>query len=299
MPNCFMVTLCPCVALAQLSTRLGVASYRLVLGLLLLVTALEITSFALVWTMSDDDDDSSDGSYYFYGWEHSGHSGNAVANGTFAVLTLLVQMLLFVYIWQLRVKTRTRFQLPGNAATDCLSSWFCSCCTVAQLRTHLRCYQPGDCSFGAPTCSRRTRASRTPCKPNHWDAPSLLCALAYPPTVHLSAVARNISPRNPNPKTSFETWSRIDIPCRIPVKLFENLVFLASRPLSAAGSRLTSSPLCDLQSRPRVRRWQTSRSPADAGDVRLPDGVRDARGDGGVRGTCWRKSRSHSSGWRQ
>lgn len=148
MPNCFMVTLCPCVALAQLSTRLGVASYRLVLGLLLLVTALEITSFALVWTMSDDDDDSSDGSYYFYGWEHSGHSGNAVANGTFAVLTLLVQMLLFVYIWQLRVKTRTRFQLPGNAATDCLSSWFCSCCTVAQLRTHLRCYQPGDCSWG-------------------------------------------------------------------------------------------------------------------------------------------------------
>ncbi|KAG6619539.1 uncharacterized protein IUM83_18938 [Phytophthora cinnamomi] len=148
MPNCCMVTLCPCVALAQLSTRLGVASYRLILGLLLLVTAVELTMFAIVSTT--DYEDSSDGSgsgYYYYAWEHRDRS---LAYSSFVVITLLVQMLLFVYIWQLRIKTRTRFQLPGNAASDCLSSWFCSCCSVAQLRTHVRCYQPGDCSFGAP-----------------------------------------------------------------------------------------------------------------------------------------------------
>ncbi|OWZ21757.1 PLAC8 motif-containing proteins Hypothetical protein [Phytophthora megakarya] len=124
MPNCFMVTFCPCVALAQLSTRLGVASYKVMLSLLLFVTAVELTTFTLIWATA--------------------------ANGTFVIITLIVQMLLFVYIWQLRSKMRMRFQLPGNAATDCLSSWFCSCCTVAQLRTHVRCYQPGNCAFGAP-----------------------------------------------------------------------------------------------------------------------------------------------------
>ncbi|KAE9332103.1 hypothetical protein PF008_g15106 [Phytophthora fragariae] len=143
MPNCFLVTLCPCVALAQLSTRLGVPSYRFILSLLLLVTVLELTMLALVWTAPDD-------GYFNYAWEHRSHSGDETVNATFVAITLLVQMLLFVYIWQLRVKTRSRFQLPGNAATDCLSSWFCSCCTVAQLRTHVRCYQPGSCTFGAP-----------------------------------------------------------------------------------------------------------------------------------------------------
>ncbi|ETI53504.1 hypothetical protein F441_03555 [Phytophthora nicotianae CJ01A1] len=149
MPNCFMVTFCPCVALAQLSTRLGIASYRVVLSLLLFVIVVELTMFTLVWTTGEHDDDSSD-EYYSYRWTHLHDSDDKVVNVTFVIITLIVQMLLFVYIWQLRVKTRTRFQLPGNAVTDCLSSWFCSCCTVAQLRTHVRCYQPGDCSFGAP-----------------------------------------------------------------------------------------------------------------------------------------------------
>ncbi|KAL3669230.1 hypothetical protein V7S43_005613 [Phytophthora oleae] len=147
MPNCFMVTFCPCVALAQLSTRLGVASYRVVLSLLLFVTVLELTMFTLIWTTAEDDDSSDE--YYNYRWTHH-HSNDKVLNGTFVIMTLTVQMLLFLYIWHLRTKTRTRFQLPGSAVTDCLSSWFCSCCTVAQLRTHVRSYQPGDCTFGAP-----------------------------------------------------------------------------------------------------------------------------------------------------
>lgn len=148
-PNCFMVTLCPCVALAQLSTRLGVASYRVVLGVLLLVTVLELTMFTLIWTEADD----SDGAYD-YRWQHSSDShdedSHDLVNGAFVLATMFVQFLLFVYIWQLRSKTRSRFQLPGNAASDCLSAWFCSCCTVAQLRTHVRCYQPASCTFGPP-----------------------------------------------------------------------------------------------------------------------------------------------------
>ncbi|RLN54537.1 hypothetical protein BBJ29_009478 [Phytophthora kernoviae] len=120
-PNCFMVTFCPCVALAQLSTRLGVASYRIVLGLLLLVTVLELVVFAFIWTA--DGNDSDDSPYYSYRWQHrNDSSSDDVLNGTFVMATLFVQVLLFVYIWQLRAKTRSRFQLPGNAASDCLSS---------------------------------------------------------------------------------------------------------------------------------------------------------------------------------
>ncbi|KAG7390756.1 hypothetical protein PHYPSEUDO_006875 [Phytophthora pseudosyringae] len=148
-PNCFMVTFCPCVALAQLSTRLGVASYKVALSLLLFVTAVELVMFTLIWATAEDDDDSSD-EYYSYNWTHRNGSHDREVDGTFVVITLFMQMLLCAYIWQLRFKTRTRFQLPGNAATDCLSSWFCSCCTVAQLRTHVRSYQPGSCTFGAP-----------------------------------------------------------------------------------------------------------------------------------------------------
>ncbi|KAL4093452.1 hypothetical protein PRIC1_010886 [Phytophthora ramorum] len=149
-PNCCMVTLCPCVALAQLSTRLGVASYRVMLSLLLFVTALELTMFTLMWATAESDNDSSD-EYYSYTWESRNYyHHNTELNGTFVIITFIVQLLLFVYIWQLRAKTRARFQLPGSPATDCLSSWFCSCCTVAQLRTHVRCYQPGNCAFGAP-----------------------------------------------------------------------------------------------------------------------------------------------------
>ncbi|KAG7396875.1 hypothetical protein PHYBOEH_001632 [Phytophthora boehmeriae] len=147
-PNCFMVTFCPCVALAQLSTRLGVASYRTVLGLLLMVAALEIAVFTLIWT--SDGDDLADSESYNYRWQHHHDSSDGVLNGTFVVATLFIQVMLFLYVWQLRAKTRSRFQLPGNMASDCLSSWFCSCCTVAQLRTHVRCYQPGNCAFGAP-----------------------------------------------------------------------------------------------------------------------------------------------------
>ncbi|CAI5738198.1 unnamed protein product [Peronospora destructor] len=145
MPNCFMVTFCPCVAIAQLSTRLGVASYRVVLSLLLFVMAIELTVFGFIWTTADTYDHEHDHD----GTDSSDDVGKVI-NSTFVLITLIIQMLLFVYIWQLRSRTRRLFQLPGNAVTDCLSSWFCSCCTVAQLRTHVRCYQPGRCTFRAP-----------------------------------------------------------------------------------------------------------------------------------------------------
>ncbi|CAI5720552.1 unnamed protein product [Hyaloperonospora brassicae] len=147
-PNCCMVTLCPCVALAQLSARLGVAPYRVVLSLLLFVTLVEGAMFALIWTTPDGHDHENGQPKDLY--DSSDDSQNKVVNVTFVIITLIVQLLLSVFLWHLRVKTRTRFELPGTVWTDLLSSWFCSCCTLAQLRTHVRSYEPGSCDFRAP-----------------------------------------------------------------------------------------------------------------------------------------------------
>ncbi|CEG47621.1 Uncharacterised protein family Cys-rich [Plasmopara halstedii] len=141
-PNCFMVTLCPCVAVAQLSTRLGDASYKLVLGFLVLASVVQLTMLVIACIKAEEEHDTVNGIYGSY-------DGKEV-NASFVIIALAVQLLLLAYVWHLRMKTRRRFQLPGSMVTDCLSSWFCSCCTVAQLRTHVRCYQPGDCSFRAP-----------------------------------------------------------------------------------------------------------------------------------------------------
>lgn len=144
-PNCFMVTLCPCVALAQLSTRLGGASYMLVLSLLLFALMIQLSMLLLAWATAEEDFDSNDRPID----SHYGAQDKKL-NAVCVVIAVIVQLLLLAYVWRLRITTRSRFQLPGSLVTDCLSSWFCSCCTVAQLRTHVRCYQPGSCSFGAP-----------------------------------------------------------------------------------------------------------------------------------------------------
>ncbi|KAG3107461.1 hypothetical protein PI124_g13181 [Phytophthora idaei] len=104
-PNCCMVTFCPCVTHAQISARLGMAPYWCALA----------TLFTLV----------------------------LLTGGT-------VHVILFVWIWKARALTRERFQIPGGCCRDCCVSLFCPCCTLAQIATHIKSYQPGSCDFGPP-----------------------------------------------------------------------------------------------------------------------------------------------------
>ncbi|TDH72434.1 hypothetical protein CCR75_004448 [Bremia lactucae] len=145
MPNCIMVSFCPFVALAQLSTRLGAVSYTLVLSLLLCAASMQLLMLTVAWNTAGSYYESTDKLDSGFNKTHGEGS-----NGFFVIVAIVLQMMLFNYIWHLRVKTRRRFQLPGSAVTDCLSSWCCSCCTVDQLRTHVRCYEPGKFTFKAP-----------------------------------------------------------------------------------------------------------------------------------------------------
>ncbi|KAG1707856.1 hypothetical protein DVH05_024507 [Phytophthora capsici] len=60
----------------------------------------------------------------------------------------LAHVSLFVWIWQLRQLTRERFKIPGDCCEDYCAAFWCPCCTLAQISTHIKSYRPGDCDFG-------------------------------------------------------------------------------------------------------------------------------------------------------
>ncbi|DAZ98832.1 TPA: hypothetical protein N0F65_000988 [Lagenidium giganteum] len=100
-----MVTFCPWVSFAQVTSRMGIAPYSktllLFLGLYIVLIILEILS------------------------PHS-----------------------IIFTVQLRGRVRQRFEIPGSQCEDLLLSWCCGCCVMAQMATHVKSYQPGNCNFG-------------------------------------------------------------------------------------------------------------------------------------------------------
>ncbi|KAH7464740.1 Protein PLANT CADMIUM RESISTANCE 2 [Phytophthora ramorum] len=115
MPNCFMVTILPCVSIAQVSARLGVATYS---NALVACLAVIIGYFVL---------------------------SNLV--GT-TPITILCHIVFALFVMHLRMQTRERFQIPGDTLHDFFASFCCSCCALAQMATHIKSYTPGSCDFG-------------------------------------------------------------------------------------------------------------------------------------------------------
>ncbi|KAG2773687.1 hypothetical protein JG687_00006927 [Phytophthora cactorum] len=146
-PNCCMVTFCPCVSLAQISARLGVAPYRRVLVIFLLLTLAEVIAGLYPSSSSGNSDwwYSSTSRSKEYSDDNESDS-NSVQSWTVTI----VRAIFFAYIWHLRQTTRRMFQIPGGPCGDCWASFCCSCCTMAQIATHIKSYKPGDCSFGPP-----------------------------------------------------------------------------------------------------------------------------------------------------
>ncbi|ETK93370.1 hypothetical protein F441_03561 [Phytophthora nicotianae CJ01A1] len=68
----------------------------------------------------------------------------------FAFTCGFAHVVLFVWIWQLRQMTRERFKIPGGCCEDYCASFWCPCCTLTQIATHVKSYKPGSCDFGPP-----------------------------------------------------------------------------------------------------------------------------------------------------
>ncbi|GLE00828.1 hypothetical protein PINS_up009625 [Pythium insidiosum] len=148
-PNCCMVTFLPCVSVAQIAQRISVLSYQTVLIVYFALWGCALFFSSVAWMAAGDSSvtwttDSS-------GRVHVETSGGywvsaSVANSISWVLSVAA----FIFIWQLRTKVRERFQIPGSCVEDFFLSLCCSCCTVAQMATHVKSYKPGSCDFGPP-----------------------------------------------------------------------------------------------------------------------------------------------------
>ncbi|KAG3107454.1 hypothetical protein PI124_g13175 [Phytophthora idaei] len=146
-PNCCMVTFCPCVSLAQISARLGVAPYWHVLVIFLLLTLAEVIAGLYPSSSSGNSDWWYSSTSRSKEYSDDNESDN---NSVQSWTVTIVRAIFFAYIWHLRQTTRRMFQIPGGPCGDCWVSFCCSCCTMAQIATHIKSYKPGDCSFGPP-----------------------------------------------------------------------------------------------------------------------------------------------------
>ncbi|KAL3674738.1 hypothetical protein V7S43_000670 [Phytophthora oleae] len=148
MPNCFMVTCCSCISMAQISARLGVTSYSKALIACLVVLIAEfvlsgIASSAASSSVTVETNVTNDGTAYSYS---TSDNGSAVL--VYRAIMILVRVVFALFVMHLRVKTRERFQIPGNSRNDFFLSLCCSCCALAQMATHIKSYKPGNCDFG-------------------------------------------------------------------------------------------------------------------------------------------------------
>ncbi|OWY92479.1 PLAC8 motif-containing proteins Hypothetical protein [Phytophthora megakarya] len=113
-PNCCMVTLCPCIALAQIWARLGFRRYWVALLLYFVVYGTYL--FGVLNRMKESQ---------------------------------LVSIVIAYNVHIARKKTRERFRIPGNACEDFVISCWCGCCAMAQIATQIKSYRPGSCDFDA------------------------------------------------------------------------------------------------------------------------------------------------------
>ncbi|KAJ0411829.1 hypothetical protein ATCC90586_002982 [Pythium insidiosum] len=156
-PNCCMVYCLPCVSLAQISQRIGMAKYSTVLlglGLLWLVELVFQIMFipqyrwAYSWDDHYYDDYNSRVGYITVSSSDSVGYTALLAASVSTQLMSLTGLVIILVTWSLRGRIRERFQIPGSCVTDCCASFFCTCCAIAQMATHVKSYKPGSCDFG-------------------------------------------------------------------------------------------------------------------------------------------------------
>lgn len=117
-PSCVMAYFCPCISLGQLSQKVDSLSFWAVVGIYLAIT---IVSIIISVT--------------------TGYNLNALQG-----------LFLFVVCLIVRQRVRSHLSIPGDGCEDCACSFFCTCCTIAQMTRTVFNYQEGD---GCDQCGER------------------------------------------------------------------------------------------------------------------------------------------------
>lgn len=147
-PNCLMVTFCMCVPMAQISHRLGLAQFQTALIAFGVLVGIEY----IVQILSQNVGYSATATYYTdsFGITRVKVSSNNTVMYLLSLVNFIVFVVLVVAVMHIRRTTRERFQIGGSSLEDCLYSFFCGCCTIAQVATHIKSYTPGQCDIACP-----------------------------------------------------------------------------------------------------------------------------------------------------
>ncbi|ETP11789.1 hypothetical protein F441_12726 [Phytophthora nicotianae CJ01A1] len=147
-PNALMATLCPCVSVAQITSRLGMVPYRTALLFFALLSSLELATVALTTEQLVSVVILGHNVSYHYYHAHRLEDERPAINAIFLTITLLTHSTFAAALWMIRKRIRCQFQIPGSSANDCVSATCCPCFATAQMATHVKSYKPRSCTFG-------------------------------------------------------------------------------------------------------------------------------------------------------
>lgn len=125
-PSCLGAWCCGCFALGQIANKIQWRwRYWHIVGLFVV---LSVTQFIINLAARDP-------------------QSRFIGVRTLSVIMFLIG---FGIALALRQEIRKRFTIPGSGITDCLLSFFCQCCTVAQMMRHLWFYRQSfeHCNLG-------------------------------------------------------------------------------------------------------------------------------------------------------
>jgi len=115
-PATMMAWCCPCFPLGQLANKFGVMEHWVVVTIILggmIIAAI-------------------------------------VATTTGIPLQGLIGLFVFIMVFVIRGKARAKLNIPGDCCEDCCCSFFCTCCTLAQMSRTVYNYREGDQATCAP-----------------------------------------------------------------------------------------------------------------------------------------------------
>ncbi|KAH9129074.1 hypothetical protein AeMF1_000849 [Aphanomyces euteiches] len=155
-PNVIMSFLCPCVALAQVTQRIGLLHYRATLTLLGTVLFAAILCILIRSIELYHGDQFMTNKLIHIGQEKNLSMEDTVSSAldimdvqahsasratTFLALGLTCSSIASLLVWYVRAVVRDGFRIPGNCVEDMVFSFFCPCCVIAQAATQCEAYE--------------------------------------------------------------------------------------------------------------------------------------------------------------
>lgn len=145
--NIFMAWCFPCVSAAQINHRMG-GSYTTVLLMWGITYCLSFFASAMAYpTTSETVKYETIGGYTYQTRSYS-NDEDSPAPLLWKMLSAFAGLIWVMVALYLRSTVRTRYQIPGSSCGDYCCVWWCSCCALTQMATHIKSYKPGACDFG-------------------------------------------------------------------------------------------------------------------------------------------------------